>query len=174
MTQKQTPFFLAGLLMLLIGQSSYSLKEQPPREPAGLIITARPVKIKYMGGSNVIFVTATLFNPTKDTIHFASMSCSYSDYFLTDKSAYSIQVNLCERNFPIVLSIPPGDSMNRTLLLKPWNLAVLKNVQSRIGMYLQILKKKEFINFEQYRKRKNAPVIWSDPIDFSRIERIPY
>src|SRR5213595_306018 len=64
----------------------------------------------YLGGVglfldtiNVIHIVATLYNPTKDTMRFGSMTCSYEDFFTIDNDDYSIQSRYdCFSNYPNV------------------------------------------------------------------------
>jgi hypothetical protein len=173
---------LAFLILLICLCSCSSKKQQPsaalPKEPTGLTLTAQVAGIGRKPDCSVIYVIATLFNPTKDTINFVGMLCSYSDYFLTDTSAYYFWKEDCYANYQTILRIPPGYKLDQLIHLVPKNWEVIKSVTPRIGMYLEMFTTKEiskgglFINY--HFKKEGTPIIWSNPIDLNRLNRKPY
>lgn len=55
-----------------------------------LELTAALGGIIYLDTTSTIHIATTLFNPTKDTLNFVTMTCSYEDLFLTDTSIFKV------------------------------------------------------------------------------------
>ena len=139
----------------------------------------------YIGGVgtfldtiNVIHIVATIYNPTKDTVRFGSMTCSYEDFFTVDNDVYSIQSRYdCYSNFPNVISLPPNSKTDRFIMIK-YNKSDTssKREKFRIGMFY--LKYYENATLDSatkfYQNRFQQKAIWSNELNINRMYKIVY
>jgi len=143
-----------------------------------LELTAALGGIIYLDTTSTIHIATTLFNPTKDTLSFVTMTCSYEDLFLTDTSIFKVQSRYdCYSNYPTVMKIPPGEKLDQFIMVKPKNknTKIIDN-KLRIGMYMLTPKKENGFDgiIKQYENRQNAKVIWSNVLDLKRLYRRLY
>ena len=143
-----------------------------------LELTATLGGIIYLDTTSTIHIATTLFNPTKDTLSFVTMSCSYEDLFLTDTSIFKVQSRYdCYSNYPTVTNIPPGEKLDQFIMVKPTtkDTKIIDN-KLRIGMYLLMPKKENGFDgiIKQYENRQKAKVVWSNELDLKRLYRRLY
>lgn len=121
-----------------------------------------------------IRIVITIYNPTSDTIEFASMKCSYWDFFTTDTTAFEVQTGNypCFSNNLYFIKLPPGKRTDRYITLKPENWEHIKAIKKlRIGMYQLKLKENQGYGdlITLYNNRKQAPILWSNELDLERL-----
>lgn len=143
-----------------------------------LELTATLGGIIYFDTTSTIHIATTLYNPTKDTLSFVTMTCSYEDLFLTDTSIFKVQSRYdCFSNYPTVTNIPPGEKLDQFIMVKPTTKDIkLIDNKLRIGMYLLTPKKENGFDgiIKQYENRQNSKVIWSNKLDLKRLYRKLY
>ncbi len=85
-----------------------------------LSLTARLGGVSYKNNNRIVYIAASIHNPTADTIHFISMSCSFEDFFFTvGNPHYEIKPRYdCYSNFPITVVLPPHQSTDRFLMIE--------------------------------------------------------
>jgi hypothetical protein len=111
-----------------------------------LELTARIGGIVYMDTpSSVIHIATTLFNPTKDTVGFLTMSCSYEDMFLVDTPTFRVQSRYdCYMNVPMIMYIPPGKKIDQFIMIKATSPGIrIDSNKIKIGMHLVIPQTKD-------------------------------
>lgn len=79
-----------------------------------------PDHIKVLDSARLIHVAVTISNPTADTLSFSSMSCSYENsFFVDDTATFAIhQQNICFKNGPIDIKVPPKMKTDRYIMLR--------------------------------------------------------
>ena len=134
--------------------------------------------IIYLDTTSTIHIATTLFNPTKDTLSFVTMTCSYEDLFLTDTSIFKIQSRYdCYSNYPTVMTIPPGQRLDQFIMVKPTSKDTkIWDNKLRVGMYLLTPKKENGFDgiIKQYENRQSAKILWSNELDLKRLYRKLY
>jgi hypothetical protein len=165
------------LLALTVIYSCHS-KDKTQNVKKELELTAALGGIIYLDTTSTLHIATTLFNPTKDTLSFVTMTCSYEDLFLTDTSIFKVQSRYdCFSNYPIVTNIPPGEKLDQFIMVKPTtkDTKIIEN-KLRIGMYLLTPKKENGFDgiIKQYENRQNAKIIWSNELDLKRLYRRLY
>lgn len=144
----------------------------------GLQLSAQPGGITYLDTVPTIHIATTLTNPTSDTLHFVSMSCSYEDMFVTNTTSFEVTSRFdCYKNIPVVTTVPPHTKLDQFILIRPASKKV--NVLSskvKVGMYYIIPQKENGFNgiIEQYENRQSAKILWSEEIDLKRLYRKAY
>jgi hypothetical protein len=143
-----------------------------------LELTATLGGIIYLDTTFTIYIATTLFNPTKDTLSFVTMTCSYEDIFLTDTSIFKVQSRYdCYSNYPTITDIPPREKLDQFIMVKPTkkDIEIIDN-KLHIGMYLSTPKKENGFDsiIKQHENRQKAKIIWSNEIDLKRLYRRLY
>ena len=176
MTSSKRNIFIL-LLAVTFFHSCHS-QEKTQKVKHELELTATLGGIIYLDTTSTIHIATTLFNPTKDTLSFVTMTCSYEDLFLTDTSIFKVQSRYdCFSNYPTVTNIPPGEKLDHFIMVKPTtkDTKIIDN-KLRIGLYLLTPKKENGFDgiIKQYENRQNAKVIWSNELDLKRLYRRLY
>ncbi|MFP9098879.1 hypothetical protein ACLI09_07485 [Flavobacterium sp. RHBU_24] len=136
-------------------------------------LSAQPGGITYLDTVPTIHIATTLTNPTADTLHFVSMSCSYEDMFVTNTPNYKVTSRYdCYKNYPEVIALPPHAKLDQFIIIRPTAKTV--NVISskiKVGMYYIIPEKgNEFEGIiKQYENRQAAKILWSEELDLKRL-----
>jgi hypothetical protein len=175
MTISKTNIFILLLTLTFCSCHSQDKTQNAKQE---LELTATLGGIIYLDTTSTIHIATTLLNPTKDTLSFVTMTCSYEDLFLTDTSIFKVQSRYdCFNNYPTVMSIPPGEKLDQFIMVKPTtkDTKIIDN-KLRIGMYLLTPKKENGFDgiIKQYESRQNGKVIWSNKLDLKRLYRRLY
>lgn len=176
MTSSKTNTFI--LLLALTFLLSCHPQDKNKNGKQQLELTATLGGIIYLDTTSTVHIATTLFNPTKDTLSFVTMTCSYEDLFLTDTSIFKVQSRYdCYSNYPTVTNIPPGEKLDQFIMVKPTtkDTKIIDN-KLRIGMYLLTPKKENGFDgiIKQYENRQNAKIIWSNQLDLKRLYRRLY
>lgn len=74
-----------------------------------------------------------LWNRSKDTLYYKSMSCSWQEFYLFDNPNIHVLPANCDKNVPIILVLPP--SQNRTIEL---NIKIDKEITEEFTIGLKI------------------------------------
>jgi hypothetical protein len=184
-------FFIA---IILAGVGCCACKQKNDAAKQSLQLTANLGGAGY-DTTNTIYVATTLFNPTRDTIRFLTMACSYSDLFITDTAAFKVVAQVpCYSNVPVIIAIPPNSKLDQYITIR----AINKNIKMgdsklRIGLYILKSDKKDLFRdvetrrpmkieqdirkqFEDGREidklfenKQNAAVLWSNQLDLKRL-----
>jgi hypothetical protein len=133
-----------SLLTLTLFCSCYS-QEKTQNVKEELELSATLGGIIYLDTTSTIHISTTLFNPTKDTLSFITITCSYEDLFLTDTSIFKVLSRYdCYSSYPTVISIPPREKLDQYVMVKPTTKDIkIDNNKLRIGMYLLTPKKEK-------------------------------
>ena len=166
------------VILLTLTFCSCNSQDKNKRVKQNLELTASLGGIIYLDTTSTIHISTTLFNPTKDTLSFVTMTCSYEDLFLTDTTIFKIQSRYdCFSNFPIVTQIPPAERIDQFIMVKPTgkDINIIDN-KIRIGMYLLTPKKENGFDgiIKQYENRHSASILWSNELDLKRLYRRLY
>lgn len=153
----------------------YQLTEQDKYD---YILTAgRPVVIKrdtgihklspgsfklYLQKEDVLTISVTLSNNSKDTLKYIGMQCSWWDSYEIDDPQISIlQPTPCYKNGPTIKAMAPySSSVVNLLIAVPKKLG--KSAKFKIGMILQkYVDKSQGVDFS---RSQPGNVIWTDEI----------
>ena len=105
----------------------------------------------------------TLFNNTKDTLKYFSMSCSWQDFYLVDNHKLKVEVIQCDKNIPIILTLAPGQSKTIIIRLLISQKMKPKTVKFKIGLnIMKVASLSNKLDLNEQRKKKN--IIWSNII----------
>jgi hypothetical protein len=78
----------------------------------------------------------TLTNNTSDTLWYVSRDCSWQKSYLIDNDKWRVFVNMCYKDGPETISIPPYQSETKVLeLLKLDGISKSKTSEFRIGFH---------------------------------------
>ena len=105
-------------------------------------------------------IEAVLWNNTADTIAMESMSCSWISFYRIDNKNLSFQQDLCFKNGPVIIKIPPYKSVKKILGLINTN--NVHGVKFRIGFnYVKPIEYQKAIS-QREEFDKNENIIWSN------------
>ena len=170
-------FVTSCLITAMLCSCDQQRNQSTSKTPLELIATLGGTG-KFLDSIPVIYIVATVYNPTSDTVFFISMSCSYEDYFVTDTSAYKVQSRYdCYVNAPFAMAIPPKSRIDHPIMVARttgglgWDTTKFK-----IGMYYVTPgDPRDYYNVSYlHRQMEQAPIIWSNEIDVKRLFRQPY
>ncbi|MBI5373017.1 MAG: hypothetical protein HZA79_13425 [Sphingobacteriales bacterium] len=105
--------------------SDYSLKVENKSKVAGF-------------NKTVLLFQATLFNQSKDTLRYHSMSCSWQDYYSVNNSKLKITPSECDKNIPTVLTLAPQQVRQVILEVEIPKNQNLADLVFRIGFHLLV------------------------------------
>jgi hypothetical protein len=159
----------AFIFFCLVILFSCSHKQGNQNKEDKLLLIAKIDSIKNQEGAATVFVATQLKNFSKDTIKYVSMSCSWEDAYATDAEQLSVIWKECDKNFPLVITIPPSQSQERRLqLIGKEQLDKLKDLSFRIGLNLVLApdSNKLFPKLSQLSNHLNdmKNVIWSNTL----------
>lgn len=128
----------------------------------GYVVSIKKGKFLKKDGIKYYAVPVTLTNATKDTLHYASWSCSWQDFYSTDNPHIIPEDVPCDKNIPERLSLPPGKKRTVLLTLKIKDQSS-GDITFRIGHNIvRVYDKYILRDWKELRKTKN--IIWSNPI----------
>lgn len=109
-------------------------------------------------------VQAVLVNKGTDTIRVLEMTCSIDDFFTSSSQENKVMpVKLCYSNYPVIVAIPPKDSVSYEFLVKRSK----RETMLRIGFYAlspnEYLSERDLCRYH-YQNRKEGELIWSNLI----------
>lgn len=115
-----------------------------------------------VNGETYWLVECVLSNNSKDTLNYLSMSCSWTDFYSADLKHLEIEAFLCDKNFPVIVSIPPGKTMKVVLrFFKSKKIKQLSSKFFKVG--LNLIETKSTMNFENKINSRN--IIWSNSVE---------
>jgi hypothetical protein len=110
-----------------------------------------------------LLVTTVLRNNLKDTFSYGSWDCSWDWNYIIDSKDFNIKPNLCFKNGPCMVRIPPCDSIVRELTFNTKKtFKELSGRRFRIGVNLPKTELGALIILNNPSKMKN--VIWSNTL----------
>ena len=115
---------------------------------------------------NNLTIKVTLTNNTADTVKYISMDCSWQDSYSIDNDKWSIYVNLCYKNGPETISLPPYKSETKTLELKRViGSSKSKSSKFKIGFrFVPPPVPLDSIPIKLEKLKPNAVTIWSNTV----------
>lgn len=114
-------------------------------------------------GADKCAVDLELHNKTNRKIHFLSMYCSDSGFYVTDNPDVVITPKPCDKNFPT--SVPILRNSYRTARLELQILKKTKQTKFRIGFkFIEIPKDRVVQNFDT--SSVESVTIWSNAIEY--------
>jgi len=119
--------------------------------------------------SDPLLIKVALTNNSSDTFSYASMSCSWQDFYFTNVAGLTIAVEVCNSNHPVLIKIAPHKSEVRTLCLLPQNYKELYNMKFKIGVKLLLTQ-----TYKEIHHLKNHIIIWSNELDFNELNKLIY
>jgi hypothetical protein len=116
-------YLIAPVFLLVISAgifNSCKQKDAVPKTAPALQLSAWLGGITYLDTVPTIHIATTLTNPTADTLHFISMSCSYEDMFVTNTPNYKVTSRHdCYKNYPEVIALPPHAKLDQFIIIRP-------------------------------------------------------
>ena len=109
--------------------------------------------------NNSAKIELRLWNRSKDTLKYLSMSCSWQEFYLTNRKDVNIRVNECDKNVPKVLTLKPNES--KTVELE---IVATKYIPDEFKVGLRILQTKEPVIPSDDYILKHSQVIWCSSI----------
>jgi hypothetical protein len=67
----------------------------------------KPAQFVKTDSTNTLLLETTLWNNTKDTLKYVSMSCSWYDVYSISHPKVSIKQDPCFKNIPVIISVDP-------------------------------------------------------------------
>lgn len=145
-----------GLILLI---SSTKCSSQIPSVSYELVI--KKFKTEKVNGETNWLIECVLSNKTTKTLNYLSMSCSLTDFYCVDNLELQIDPLMCERNIPVILSLPPYAKRSTVIRLYKKK-GVNKMLSDKLKVGLNVIKTSTVQDFEKKIKTKN--IIWSNTI----------
>ena len=158
-------FKRAFLNFAIIGSISIIFCSSQKINSDNLIFAAQIDSWTTEGNINYLLVNTTLTNTSSDTVKYVSMSCSWQDVYSTDTRDLIIYVNVCDKNVPQIIDIPPHDK--RDILLKlscTKSINQLQGLKFKIGFNFIAAENYDEMFSEVYQLTEMKNVIWSNTL----------
>ncbi|MGL4629768.1 MAG: hypothetical protein ACRCVT_01080 [Leadbetterella sp.] len=128
--------------------------------------TIQKGKFQKQGKITYLLVSATLTNHSKDTLNYTSMSCSWEDFYIVDNKNMGLEHLGCDKNAPIVLTLPPSQNRKTELPIIINPKIDFSDRKCRIGFYLiKKLPNQNIYKFNFQEEKEKENIIWSNWID---------
>ena len=112
-------------------------------------------------GQTFWLIECHLQNYSKDTLSYLSMSCSRTYFFTLNNNGLEIEEFECDKNFPVILEIAPGETRSEVIrLFQKDEKKKIHNTTIKLG--LKVIETKSTDNFE--KMIKNGNITWSNSI----------
>lgn len=151
------------ILLFVICSTTVSAQDNSGNIP---VLSITKGKVLEKDGDVFWEIPVTLTNTAKDTLHYASMSCSWPNFYtVNSKKLFNPGVG-CDKNFPIAISLPPSQSNTVILMLTDKRKNSTKPLKFKIGFDLFILKNKDSaldLFFRDNNSENN--ILWSNEIN---------
>lgn len=125
-------------------------------------------KGKFVKADSISYleVPVTLTNTAKDTLFYLSNSCSWQDFYSVQSSPEILKVEEvpCEKNGPVRMALPPGQSQTVQLKLFVADGSKAKSVTYTIGHNLILLPEVDSWLKEWSLIRKVENIVWSNEV----------
>lgn len=152
---------LYSLIILLIFGTAVAQTDSPK-----YTLTAGKPDIKKKSGQRWLQVPVTLTNTTKDTLKYATMTCSWQDFYAVDNPSVKIEDAVCDKNINYMIALPPNQSKTVSLRLYNTNQPENQTITFSIGHRLVPLDTLKLGKVVRDEMHKTNPV-WTQPITFS-------
>jgi hypothetical protein len=154
---KKSYTVLSVLLSLYLQSSSQT------GQKAAYTLEIRKGKVINVNGKTYWEVLTTLTNASNDSLKYFSMSCSWQDFYSVDNKNLTIETSLCNKNIPVILSLPPNTCRRERLRLFTNEPKRNSNIRFKIGMNIMQASSSPF-EFDPKEELKKKNVIWSNTI----------
>jgi len=94
-------YFLILILLLTVNLIAQKVKTEDLS-----LVTEKSIYFE----NNVATIKVRLWNKSKDTLNYLSMSCSWQEFYRTSNKNVTIRINECDKNIPQTLILKPGES----------------------------------------------------------------
>ena len=126
-------------------------------------------------GQEGTFYSASIdiINNTDSVVRFWVMTCSWQDNWIFNTNTISLYNQGCDKNYPIVTQIPPGQKLTYYGIIH--SIYALKQVKIndfKIGFAL--IKKHDILNMSDFRNvlldkiKKRKDIVWSDSFKINK------
>lgn len=109
--------------------------------------------------NNSAKIEVRLWNRSKDTLKYLSMSCSWQEFYLTNHKDVNIRVDECDKNVPRILTLKPNES--RTVEIE---IVATKDILDEFKVGIHIVQTKEPVIPNDDYVLKHSQVIWCSSI----------
>ncbi len=150
---------ILSLLFALLSLQSYSQNIKT----TDYTVEIKKGKVIKENGEIHYEILTTLSNNSKDTLKYFSMSCSWQDFYSVDNKDLTVEVSLCDKNFPVVLFLPPNMSRREHLRLLIKQPKRDSRTTFKIGLNIMQAESSES-KFDPSEETMKKNVIWSNTI----------
>ncbi|MCE3229397.1 MAG: hypothetical protein K0S32_3948 [Bacteroidetes bacterium] len=153
-----------------------SCTEEPKNETVTALATPLPpytlqikaIESKKTDSTGVVLLETTLWNNTKDTLRYLTMSCSWEDIYCFSNPNVFIPPTECTKNAPTIISVLP--ETNAKTIFNAYLAGTSQNSQEKVKLGIKLIKvpaepdssgKRESIhNLENVKN-----ILWSNEIE---------
>jgi hypothetical protein len=110
-------------------------------------------------------IPTSLKNISKDTLYYASMSCSWQDlYYIQDNELFFNGID-CDKNSPIVITLAPRETKKVTLKLRKTHKIFYDHVKLAFN-FIKLKSKTDKIDYNLISKINKSNLIYSNVVSF--------
>ncbi len=114
---------------------------------------------------NCLHIKTIIQNNTADTITYVNWSCSWAEAYTCSKPELMVQLNDCEKNYPLRIKIPPFGKEERNIILASlYDISTLKSQITKIGVNFITASKKDDAFKIVAQLPKMQSILWSNDI----------
>jgi hypothetical protein len=112
-------------------------------------------------------IPATLKNISKDTLYFASMSCSWQDLYYMNNQDLILETDACDKNIPVILTLAPNET--KTVILKLRKMSKISYDNVKLGFnFIKLKSKTDKIDMGVINKINKSNLIFSNTVSFEK------
>jgi hypothetical protein len=161
---------IAGFLSVLF---FVSCTEEPKSEtvtlPSNLppyVLDIKLVEFKRTDSTNTLLLETTLWNNTKDTLKYLSMSCSWQEVYSFSNPKISIPVDPCSKNTPVIISVIPETNAKTFFKVNLNGISQGSKEKVKLGLKLIPMKDSGNVYSETVSKLRagSVDILWSNEI----------
>lgn len=153
-----------GIILLFFLFTNYSYSQVD-------YIKIKPEFVGHNYSDNLLYMKTSLENVSDKQIEFWTMRCSWKLNWVTDNDSIKLDYQECDSNYPVLISLDPGDQIDFYMTLKCLN-SIYRNFNAEIKLGFVLVKKSEYKHYDFETdlydivpsKRKSNDIIWSERI----------
>lgn len=121
------------------------------------------INVKKKSGQRWLEVPVTITNNTNDTLRYATMTCSWQDFYSVDNKQLKVEEVSCDKNMIDRIILAPAES--NTVLIKLYLLTEPKKqeITFRIG-HTMILLNEWKPSHQVYKEMHDNVIVWSKSV----------
>jgi len=134
-------------------------------------IKIKPEIVGQNYSDDLLYMKTSLENLSNEQMNFWTMTCSWNLNWLTDSDSLKLDFHECDNNYPVLISLNPGEQIDFYMTIKSLN-SIYRNRNTEFRLGFVLVKESEY-NYGDFEtdlynivpsKKKQNDIIWSEKI----------